>query len=136
MMRTICVGEATERHQYMHGAAVEAIQACEDTVRPGNTMGDVFNAYARTLDAAGLRDGRLNACGYSLGTTFAPNWMDWPMFYTGNPVVLQPGMVLFLHMIVYDDAQNIAMAPGHTVLVTETGCERLSRSPLDLVIRS
>lgn len=136
MMRTICVGEATERHKYMHGAAVEAIQACEDTVRPGNTMGDVFNAYARTLDAAGLRDGRLNACGYSLGTTFAPNWMDWPMFYTGNPVVLQPGMVLFLHMIVYDDAQNIAMAPGHTVLVTETGCERLSRSPLDLVIRS
>ncbi len=136
MMRTICVGEATDRHHYMHGAAVEAIQTCEDTVRPGNTMGDVFNAYARTLDAAGLRDGRLNACGYSLGTTFAPNWMDWPMFYANNPVVLQPGMVLFLHMIVYDDAQNIAMAPGHTVLVTETGCERLSRSPLDLVVRS
>jgi len=27
-----------------------------------------------------------NATGYSLGTTFAPNWMDWPMFYHGNPL--------------------------------------------------
>ncbi|MEQ8709022.1 MAG: Xaa-Pro peptidase family protein [Rhodospirillales bacterium] len=136
MMRTICVGQATDRHRYMHAAAVEAMLACEEAVRPGKTMGDVFDAYAKTLDAAGLRDGRLNACGYSLGTTFAPNWMDWPMFYTGNPVGLQAGMVLFLHMIVYDDAQNIAMAPGHTVLVTESGFERLSRSPLDLAVRS
>jgi len=43
------------------------------------------------LDAAGHRAHRLNACGYSLGTTFAPNWMDWPMFYHGNPVEAAPG---------------------------------------------
>ncbi|MEQ9328490.1 MAG: Xaa-Pro peptidase family protein [Rhodospirillales bacterium] len=135
MMRTICVGEASERHRYMHAATTEALAACEAEVRPGRTMGDVFDAYARVLDAAGLKAGRLNACGYSLGTTFAPNWMDWPMFYAGNPVELAPGMVLFLHMIVYDDARNMAMAPGHTVLVTGTGCDRLSRSPLDLVVR-
>ena len=39
------------------------------------------------FDAHGLSEHRLNACGYSLGAIFAPTWMDWPMFYAGNPVV-------------------------------------------------
>jgi Xaa-Pro dipeptidase len=136
MMRTICVGRETDRHRYMHGATTDALAACEAAVNPGNSMGDVCDAYASVLDGAGLRAGRLNACGYSLGTTYAPNWMDWPMFYAGNPVELVPNMVLFLHMICYDDENNLAMAPGHTVLVTPDGCERLSRSSLDLVVKS
>ena len=32
---------------------------------------------------------RLNATGYSLGATFSPNWMDWPMFYHGNQVIAE-----------------------------------------------
>jgi Xaa-Pro dipeptidase len=40
----------------------------------------VFDAHARVLDAAGYAAHRMNATGYSLGATFAPNWMDWPMF--------------------------------------------------------
>jgi Xaa-Pro dipeptidase len=35
----------------------------------------------------GFNKARMNACGYSLGSTFSPNWMDWPMLYTGNPYV-------------------------------------------------
>ncbi len=78
---------------------------------------------------------RLNACGYSMGTTFAPNWMDWPMFYHGNPVIAEPGMVYFLHMILMDSESGIAMCPGHSVIVTETGNEAISRHQLDLVTR-
>ena len=40
------------------------------------------------------------ATGYSLGTTFAPNWMDWPMFYHGNPELAAPGQVYFIHIII------------------------------------
>ena len=86
------------------------------------------------FDAGGYRQHRFNACGYSLGTTFAPNWMDWPMFYQDNPVVAEPGMVFFLHMIAVDSDNNLAMAPGYTVEVTKTGCAPLSRMPLDLVV--
>jgi Xaa-Pro dipeptidase len=60
--------------------------------------------------------------------------MDWPMFYHGNPVVAEPNMVFFLHMILMDSAAHQAMSLGHTVVVTESGCERLSRHPLDLVV--
>ena len=38
-------------------------------------------------------------------------------------------------MIVLDTHAHQAMTLGHSVLVTETGVERLSRSSLDLVVR-
>jgi Xaa-Pro dipeptidase len=118
----------------MHEAAREALSACEAALRPGAPMADVFDAHARVIDAQGMSEHRLNACGYSLGTTFAPNWMDWPMFYAGNPVILRPGMVFFLHMIIFDSAAGLAMTLGRTSLVTGAGAEPLSKAPLDLAV--
>jgi len=135
LMRTICIGAAPQRQRDMHQAATGAMQACIAAIRPGRTFGDVFAAHASAMDGAGFADSRLNACGYSLGTTFSPNWMDWPMLYRDNPVELRPGIVLFLHMILVDGATKLAMNPGQTVIVTETGCETLSRHNLDLMIR-
>lgn len=135
LMRTISIGSVPERQRDMHKAATDAMQACIDTIRPGVTFSDVFAAHARAMDGAGFASARLNACGYSLGTTFSPNWMDWPMLYRDNPVELRPGIVLFLHMILVDGATKLAMNPGQTVIVTETGCEVLSRHKLDLVVR-
>lgn len=135
LMRTVLIGEAPQRQIDMHKAAVGAMQACIDTIKPGRTFGEVFDAHAKAMDGAGFRDARLNACGYSLGTTFSPNWMDWPMLYRNNPVELRPGIVLFLHMILVDGATRLAMNPGQTVVVTENGCEVLSRRSLDLVVK-
>lgn len=135
MMRTIPIGSATDRHKKMHAVTVDAMQACKQALKPGRPIGEVFDAYARTCDATGMQNHRLNATGYSLGTTFSPNWMDWPMFYHGNPVIAAPNMVFFLHMILMDSDSNHAMCFGHTVVVTETGCETLSQRPLDLVVK-
>jgi Xaa-Pro dipeptidase len=133
LMRTIRIGAVPQRAREMHKVAVDAMAACLETLRPGRTMGEVFDAHARVMDAGGMAGHRMNACGYSMGTTFSPNWMDWPMFFTGNPVVIQPGMVFFLHMITLDVDAGLAMMPGQTALVTDSGCEVLSRRSLDLV---
>lgn len=133
MMRTVLVGDVTPEHRKMHATTLEAMAACEAELRPGEPIGKVFDAHARVTDANGFREHRLNACGYSLGTTFTPTWMDWPMLYTGNPVIAEPDMVFFLHMILVNSDNGRAMTLGHTVRVTDTGCERLSRSPLDLL---
>ena len=109
--------------------------ACEAALKPGRTVGDVFAAHATTLDEAGLQAHRLNACGYSLGTTFAPNWMDWPMIYKGNPVVLAPGQVYFLHMILFDDDAGLPASVGRTSIVTEAGAEPLSKADLALTVK-
>lgn len=134
LMRTIAVGAAPQRQRDLHKAAKDALLACEAAMTPGRTVGDVFEAHAATLDKAGMSRFRLNACGYSLGTTFAPNWMDWPMIYQANPVVLAPGMVFFLHMIIFDDDTGVAMTLGRTSLVTAQGAEALSKAKLDLVV--
>ena len=51
-------------------------------------------------------------------------------------VVVEPGTVFFLHMVVMKSAAERAMAVGQPVLVTEAGCERLSRLPLDLIVNN
>ncbi len=76
----------------------------------------------------------MNACGYSMGSTFSLNWMNWSMLYTGNPQVIQPGNVFFMQMILMDSDNNLAMNLGETYLVTENRNERLSKQKLDLVI--
>lgn len=135
LMRTVCIGKATPRHIDLHGAASEALSEVEATIAPGRTAGDVFEAHAGVLDRHGLASHRLAACGYSLGARFTPSWMDWPMFYAGNPWVLEPGMVMFAHMIIMDSDTGTAMCLGRTSLVTENGSEPLSKAPLDLMVK-
>ncbi|MDX1609769.1 MAG: Xaa-Pro peptidase family protein [Halofilum sp. (in: g-proteobacteria)] len=127
MMRTVLVGGAHEEHRAMHAAADEAMAACIEACAPGHTCGEVFDAHARVVDAAGLRPHRLNACGYCMGATFAPMWMDWPMFYTGNPVEIAPGMAFFIHIILMNSDSGRAMTLGQTVEVTEAGAIPLHR---------
>ena len=133
MFRTIPIGKADPKHIKMHEACVEALTNCENKLKPGNKVGEVFDVHAKTFDDLGYKKSRMNACGYSLGSTFSPNWMDWPMLYTGNPYVIEPGNVFFMHMILMDSENQLAMNLGETYLVTENGNERLGKQKLDLV---
>ena len=85
MFRTIPIGKINDKQKEMHEACTEALKTCENKLKPGNKVGEVFNVHAEVFDRLGYKKSRMNACGYSLGATFAPNWMDWPMLYTGNP---------------------------------------------------
>ncbi len=133
MMRTLRVGAAPPRQVAMHQVARDALLAVEEALRPGRPLGEAFDAHARTLDAAGYQAHRLNACGYSMGTTFSPNWMDWPMLYHGNPVEAAPGMAFFVHIIIFDSERHLAMSLGRTSLITEAGAEPLSAAGLEFV---
>ena len=62
-------------------------------------------------------------------------WLDCPpMIHTGNPLIIKPGMVFFMHMILMDSVNELAMNLGETYLVTENGNERLGKKKLDLVV--
>ena len=134
MFRTILLGKTDPKHIKMHEACVQALKNCENKLKPGNKIGEVFDIHAKTFDDLGFNKARMNACGYSLGSTFSPNWMDWPMLYTGNPYVIQPGNIFFMHMILMDSENQLAMNLGETYLVTKSGNERLGKQKLDLVI--
>ena len=133
MMRTAVIGLPSDLHVEMHKAVTKALLRCEEKIAPGNRMGDVFDTHAETLDDAGFRPGRLNACGYSLGARFAPSWMEREMFRPGARTVMEPGMVLFVHIILADGESGAAMTTGRTSIVTRKGSEQLSRHDLEMI---
>ena len=134
MFRTILIGKTDPKHHKMHEACVLALKNCENKLKPGNKVGEIFDVHAKTLDDLGYSKSRMNACGYSLGATFSPNWMDWPMLYTANPYVIETGNVFFVHMILMDSENQLAMNLGETYLVTKEGNKRLGNKKLDLVV--
>ncbi len=135
MMRTVLVGQPSDAHKRLHGLVEEALIACEAAIKPGKPMGDVYTAHADVFDKAGMSDVRLQACGYGMGAVYTPIWVDFPMFYEGNPLLMRKNQVFFLHMILMDSDNGHAMTLGHSVLVTEEGCERLSRHDTSLFVR-
>ena len=133
MMRTVLVGPVSDAHKRMHAACEEALHACEAAIRPGAAMGDVHTAHCSVFDKHGYGAARLQACGYGMGAIYNPIWVDFPMFTAGNPTLMQQNQVFFLHMILMDSDSGYAMTLGHSVLVTETGCERLSRHDTSII---
>ena len=128
LMRTIAIGRANDMQRRMFEVTREALAAMTEAARPGRPLGEIDDAHRRVYDAAGFGHTRMAACGYSLGALYRPTWMDVPpMLYSGNPLPAAPGMVLFLHAILIDAPNNLAMSLGHTIVIAETGAEVLSR---------
>jgi Xaa-Pro dipeptidase len=134
LMYVILTGEPDPRHRDMFDACAGALDACEAALRPGNTVGEVFAAHAEVLTRAGYAGHFLNACGYTMGATYPPTWMDWPMVYAGEPQVLAPNMVFFLHMILLNSDTGLSMSLGETAIITKAGCERISHAPRHLLV--
>ena len=57
------------------------------------------------------------------------------MFYENNDWVIEPGMVMFAHMILMDSVTETAMCLGRTYLVGEKGAEALNGQDLGLIQR-
>ena len=135
MMRTLIIGKPTARHEELYAAARDALVEVRDAMVIGNKISDMFDAHVRVLDNAGLVRHRLNACGYSLGASFSPSWMDTPMIYAGNDMEIRENMVFFIHMIIADSDTDTAMTPGQSYITTPSGPESLTRHEIDLIVR-
>ena len=128
LMRTVAIGQGNDVQRRMFEVTWDALQAMTEAAKPGRPLGEIDDAHRRVYDKAGYGEFRMSACGYSLGATYRPSWMDVPpMLYSGNPMPAEPGMVLFLHAILVDAPKNLAMSLGHTILITADGRDVLSR---------
>jgi Xaa-Pro dipeptidase len=133
MMRTLIIGKPKKRHKKLYEASKAALLGVRDAMQIGNSFDDMFQAHAKALDAAGLKKHRLNACGYSMGASYTPCWMDPPMIYAGNETIIEPNMVLFFHMIIADSDSNTAMTLGQSYIARKKGPESLTRHEIDLI---
>jgi len=128
--RTILLGAVPDQLARMRDAVAQAMAAMLAAARPGAPIGAIAAAHRAVLDAEGFSGARFSACGYSLGATFRPSWMDVPpMIHPGNPMPLEPGMVLFPHAMLGDAEAGLGFGSGDTILITETGAEPLTSAP-------
>lgn len=133
-MNVALTGKVNSHQKDMFKACVEGLTACEDILRPGNTAGDIFETHLKVLTKAGYGKHTLRGCGYTMGAMFPPTWMDLPMFYAGNPQVLEAGMVFFIHMILLNSDNGLAMSLGETAIVKDGNCELVTHAPRELVV--
>ena len=137
IMRTAVVGTASPAHRDMFALVKDAIAAMTEAAGPGRPIGLIDDAHRRVFDEGGHKVHRFAACGYALGATYRPTWMDVPpMLYSGNPLVAEPGMVFFLHAIIADNDASLAMSLGHTLVITKDGREVLSKLSQELPVNA
>jgi Xaa-Pro dipeptidase len=128
--------EVSERHLQMHQTSVAALEAVQSILRPGTMVGDIYDTYRETLEANGEHDAVLTVCGYTMGATCPPTWMEQPLIFTGNPLVLEENMTFFTHMILNDRNSGRSMAVAEQAIITGAGPEIITHVPRTPIIRN
>ena len=130
--RTLFLGSVPDRY----ARADEAVQAATDATMavaaPGATCEDLAAAFNGTLGRYGFtKDSR---CGYSIGLSYPPDWGERTMsLRAGDRTELQAGMVFhFMPALWLDDGGIETTEP---IVITDTGAERLTKTPPGLVVK-
>ena len=127
--------EINNRHLKMHKTSVIALDAVQAALRPGTTVGELFDIYKATLEERGEHDAVLTVAGYTMGAMWPPTWMEEPMIFEGNPLVLEENMTFFTHMILNDRKTGLSMAVGETAIVTKNVPEIITHTPREPIIK-
>jgi len=135
MMRTVLIGEPSQRHLALYDAAREAIETLFEALRPGAVFADLFALYTKIMESHDLTRHRLHVCGYSIGARFAPTWMEDQHFEAESTYQIEPNMTFFAHAMLFDSEESAAMTLGASYLVLEDETQALSRHPLDLIVK-
>jgi Xaa-Pro dipeptidase len=135
--RLVHIGRAPESDRAMAAVCRDAFDAVVGTLRRGVTLGDLYEAWQRVVDRAGLSHYRRHHCGYAVGIGFPPSWTG------GNKVTgLGPGSAIELETGMAFHILSWLMGTGrgdffmsNTVLLTADGPEVLTGTPADIAVR-
>jgi Xaa-Pro dipeptidase len=133
VMNTLVVGQPDARHTTLFVAARGALDAAITATRDGATFGGIHAALASALEEFGVGELALESCGYPLGATYPPTWVEQPIIGRGGAFVVRPGMVIFLYVLLQDRDDVHAMSLGETILVTDDAPETLTHAPRELL---
>ena len=136
MTLTVVTGKPNPLHLDMFSVCRDALEACEENLRAGQTVGEVFEAHRRAFAAGGFGDSYLNVCGYTMGALYPPTWMEDPLIREADPLVLEPNMVFFMHMLMVNREKGLMMSLGEQAIVTDGVCERITHAPRNLPVNA
>lgn len=127
-------GRFTPRQKELYSTVLEAQDLVIRTVKPGMTMKElddlVVSFYESRLESLGLtgtvRDYYYHSVTHSLG-------LDTHDIATARERTLSPGMVITVEPGLYVAEEGIGIRIENDILITETGCEDLSKNILRTV---
>jgi Xaa-Pro dipeptidase len=119
-------GEPTAPTRRTIEAATRALAAAEAALGPGVPLSEVAGTIAEML-APVAPQGKA-PYGHGIGM----DNFEQPVLSVNSEVVAEANMVMAIHPALVVENRNFYI--GDTYLVTETGAERLSQYPLDLVV--
>lgn len=127
--RTIFIGEPTDKQREVYNTVLEAQQAAIDAIKPGK-LGKEIDAVARDyIKSKGYGEYFGHGLGHSLGIVCH----DGPGLTPTSELVLAPGMVMTVEPGIYIEGWG-GVRIEEDVVVTETGCEVLTKSPRELIV--
>jgi len=129
LFRTVIPGEPSDEIRRVADCAVRAHDAGLAAMRPGVTIDSVDRAVRAVIRDAGLLKYAHSRFGYTLGMAFPPTWAQSLSvnIVPGSEVVFEPNMLF--HLLVYMlEPARFGIGVSHSVLVTETGIETLTKS--------
>jgi Xaa-Pro aminopeptidase len=127
--RTFAVGEISDRLQELYALCLEAQLAGLAAVAPGVAGADADAASRRLIEEAGLGWAYGHGMGHGVGLqiheapTLRPESKD--VLAVGNVVSVEPG--------IYIPEEGAGVRIEDLVLVTDEGCERLTRFDKELI---
>ncbi|MDT3427651.1 Xaa-Pro dipeptidase [Paenibacillus forsythiae] len=135
LMRAAYTGTPTDEIKRATEVCIASLNAALEAVRPGATAGEVDEACRGTIERAGLYEQFRKRTGYSIGVAFAPDWGEGHIMslQRDDSRVLMPGMVFHIPPALRVP-NRYGVGFSETILVTETGCEVLTKLPRELTI--
>ena len=132
LFRTLVVGPPSQRNVDNMNAAEAMLEAAIGAIRPGVTSAHVNQAVGNVAEKHDVLIRK--RCGYSIGLNFAPDWGEGFFLELADhdETVLEPGMVFHLPETVRRSGEPL-VATSETVLVTDAGCEQLTRFQRGLI---
>jgi len=131
MGRLVHVGPAPRESREMETVCLKAFDAVVEALRPGVLARDVYRAWQRVVDEAGLAHYRRHHCGYLVGIGFPPTWTG------GNKVTglrhdseleIRTGMAFHILSWLMGTGRGDYFV-SNTVLLGTHGPEVLTRTP-------
>ncbi len=132
--RNFSIGAPSARMRDIHDLVCRASDACMARIRDGVPAAKPHAAAKAVIAQAGLEDCRVHLTGYGLAPGFPPGWGEPMHMLADSPYTLRAGMVLSVEPPVFIGGEGLGARVIDNVLVTQHGCEILSRYSRALIV--